>query len=80
MFQFNPLSPLNTRHPSFVVRPQPSNHIHCLAFVMDASEKVQPDMLARFKGIRKLAMQLGWLYMMCKILVFLNDILFKKSA
>jgi len=53
------MAPLNTRDPSFVLKPQPSNHIHCLAFVVDASEKVQPDIVAKLKGIEQLATQYG---------------------
>jgi len=53
------MAPFNTRDPLFVLRPQLANQIHCMAFVIDASEKIQPDMLARFKGIRRLGMQLG---------------------
>jgi len=59
-FQFNPMAPLNTRDSAFIARPQQANQIHCFAFVLDASEKMQPEMVARLKAVKQLGMQLGW--------------------
>jgi len=59
LFQFNPSSPLNIKDSEFINDPRLGDRIHCVAFVLDASADIQPEMMYKLKAFRRLGNQKG---------------------
>jgi len=54
------MSPLSLEDPRLVYKPRPESKIHCLAFVLDSSEEIQPATMAQLKSVQMISIQKGY--------------------